>query len=246
MVISDEFAAAVEAFSVRELPIEVASPASERLDAALKSDSPVLLGEIHGVAQNPLVAYTLMHRLGTSVLALEWPRQLKPMVDAFSSGGLLDFSAIAWSGDGRITAGHFAVVRQLRREGCLDRLVLFDPFVPSGAPIPSWSDRDNQMAALLLAGTAGTPALVMAGNLHTQLRKHEHGVPMGVHVIAHYPGTVEVRIRYLSGRFFNMGLKQLRRRVLFRRRGGGLHLGFSGQQLELTIPVANPGLTPRG
>lgn len=245
-VTSEEFVAAVEAFLVGELPIKIASPACERLEAALKSNSPVLVGEIHGVAQNPLIAYTLMHRLRTSVLALEWPPQLQPMVDAFSSSGLLDFSAIGWSGDGRITAGHFAVIRQLRREGSLHRLVLFDPFVLSGAPLRSWSDRDDQMATLLLAGTGGTPALVMAGNLHTQLRKHEHGVPMGVRVAGRYPGTVEVRIRYLSGRFFNMGLRRVRRRFLVQRRAGDLRLGLSGQQLELTIPVANPALTPRG
>jgi len=42
-------------------------------DAAVAEFAPILHGETHGAAENPLVILTLMHRFRVPVLALEWP-----------------------------------------------------------------------------------------------------------------------------------------------------------------------------
>lgn len=223
------FADAIEAFVVEELPIDVDATAAARLRAKLESGGPILVGERHGVEQNPLVAYTFVRRFGLRVLCLEWSVDLQPAVDAFLAGRPLAVEPFTDSGDGRITAGHFAVIRALRCEGILDRLVLFDP-----SPWPdSWSGRDGSMAARLLQETLGATALVMAGSLHTRLRRHRHGEPLGAHVARARPGTIEVRLRYPGD-------------VLAGPRRSGCALRSAGAWLELTLPDSRPGVTPAG
>ena len=223
------FADAIEAFEVQELPMEVDATASARLRAKLESGGPILVGERHGVEQNALVAYTLVRRFGPRVLGLEWSADLQPSVDAYLAGRALAVEQFTDSGDGRITAGHFAVIRALRGEGLLDQVVLFDP-----SPWPdSWSGRDSGMAARLLQETRAAPALVMAGSLHTRLRRHRHGEPLGAHVARARPGTIEVRLRYPGD-------------VLAGMRPGGCMLRSAGAWLELTVPDSRPGVTPAG
>jgi hypothetical protein len=221
------FTAAALTFAVEELPVEVDTIADARLRTKVAAGGPILVGERHGIEQNPLVAYTLMRRLGVRVLALEWSCELEPVVERFLAGGGLDVEAMAGSRDGRITAGHFAVLRALRCEGLLDRVVLFDM-----ATWPrTWSERDRGMADRLLAETIGTPALVMAGSLHTRLRRHRHGEPMGAHLTRARPGTVEVRVRYPGG-----GPLSWHR--------DSCVLRPAGAWLELTVPDARPAITP--
>jgi hypothetical protein len=54
----------------------------------------VLCGEIHGVADNPAIAYSLMGELDLHALALEWPPNLMPVVEAFLASGRLDPDAV--------------------------------------------------------------------------------------------------------------------------------------------------------
>jgi len=220
---ADRFTAEVGEFEVAELPLEVSVPAAARLRAKLAAGGPVLVGERHGIEQNPLVAYTLMRRLGVRVLALEWQAELAAVVDGFVAGGGLDFEPLAGRDDGRVTAGHFAVLRAMRRDGLLDRVVLFDP---PAAP-RTWSERDWGMAVRLLDEVGTAPALVMAGSLHTRLRRHRHGEPMGAHVARVRPGTVEVRVRYPAAA-----------------PPGPCTLRPAGAWLELTVPAARPAATP--
>jgi hypothetical protein len=220
------FTEAIDAFAVGELELEIEPPAAARLAAKLAAGGPILAGERHGVEQNPLVAYTLMRRLGLRVLALEWSIGLQAAVDAFLDGEALDVDVLADSTDGRITAGHFAVLRSMRRDGLLDRVVLFDP-----EPWPrTWSERDWGMAVRLLQENARPPAFVMAGSLHTRLRRHRHGEPMGAHVARARSGTLEVRLRYPGGPLATPS--------------GACVLRSAGAWLELTVPDARPAVTP--
>lgn len=209
--------------------MDVDAAAAVRLDAKLEAGGPVLVGERHGVEQNALVAHTLMRRFGVRVLGLEWPADLQPAVDAFLAGGRLQAETFADSGDGRVTAGHFAVMRALRLERLLDRVVLFDP---SPWP-PTWSERDRAMAARLLGEAGAATALVMAGSLHTRLRRHRYGEPLGAHLVRERPGTVEVRLRYPGD-------------VVAGGRRDACTLRSAGAWLELTVPDARPGTTPAG
>lgn len=223
------FAEAVGVFPVKELTLEVDPAATSRLRTKLAAGGPLLLGERHGVEQNPLVAYTLIRRFGLRVLALEWPVDLQPVVDGFLAGEPLDVEPLAGSMDGRITAGHFAVLRELRRDGLLDRAVLFEP-----SPCPrTWSERDWLMAVRLLEDTGTTPALVLAGSLHTRLRRHRHGEPLGAHVARVRRGTVEVRLRYPGA-------------LAPGERRDACVLRSAGAWLELTVPDARPAVAPAG
>src|SRR5215813_3597126 len=82
---------AVEGFSVADLPLVIRADAERRLQACLTGGGPILLGETHGAAENPLVILTLMHRFGVRVLALEWPPELEPAVQRYLEGHALDF-----------------------------------------------------------------------------------------------------------------------------------------------------------
>ncbi|HEY7200072.1 MAG TPA: hypothetical protein VIC57_07675 [Candidatus Dormibacteraeota bacterium] len=227
--LADHFLRAIDDFAVGDLDLEVEPPALARLSAKVDAGGPILVGERHGVEQNPLVAYTLMRRFGLRVLALEWAADLRPVIDRFLAEGALDVARLADSADGRITAGHFAVLRALRRDGALDRVVLFDPVPWPG----TWSERDRGMAAHVLQETGQATALVMAGSLHTRLRRHRHGEPMGAHLAHARSGAVEVRLRY-PGETPPTG------------RAGVCLLRSAGAWLELTVPDARQALTPAG
>jgi hypothetical protein len=223
------FAEGVEAFTVEELSLSIDATAVARLRAKLAAGGPLLVGERHGIEQNPLVAYTLMRRFGLRVLGLDWSVDWQPAMDGFLAGGPLDLEAFAECGDGRVTAGHFAVLHSLRDDGLLEGVVLLDP-----SPWPvTWSERDRAMATRLLQETRATPALVMAGSLHTRLRRHPHGEPMGAHVARARPGAIEVRLRYPGD-------------VLSGVRRDACALRSAGAWLELTVPRSRPGLTPAG
>ena len=170
------FSVAIDGFAVHDLPLSVDVEAEKRIRNALDSGGMLLVGEIHGAAENALVLYTLARRFDVTTVGLEWPPELTPAVSAFLAGGPVPHAPIAGSADGRITAGHFAVLRKLHSEGRLHQAVMFSRL----AADRSWSDRDSDMASRLLAEVGDQPALVFAGNLHTSLVPHRYGVPMGV------------------------------------------------------------------
>ena len=236
-----DFEAAVVAFDTTDLPLVIEPAASALVSAATDAAGLVLLGEIHGVEQNPLIVASIMRTFGLRVLGLEWPIALQAAVDSFLEGGRLATGQFAWSNDGRITAGHFAVMRSLRREHLLERVALFDP-----VGFHSWDDRDRRMAENLLAGLGPGPALVVAGNLHTSLRPHQHGTPMGIHVAAARPSTLEIRLRYLSGEFLNVTRQLIRSPAPPPWQATGCELRVSGDHLELTVPIARAAVVPGG
>jgi hypothetical protein len=235
-----EFTRAIDSYSVSEISIDVERTAEERMSSAIQHGGILLVGEVHGVLENPRVLYTLMHRFTVTSLGLEWPASMQPIVDQFLEAQHLDYSAIANSADGRITAGHFAVLRALSQEGLLSKLVLFDPL----SPYTSWSERDRGMARLLLEGLGPEAALAAAGNLHTQLRPHENGVPMGMHVGGARPHSFEIRLRYASGKYFNFAPKRFRQRVKWPWSRDGLALTWSQSRAELKIPQAHMAAVP--
>ena len=89
----------------------------------------------------------------------------------------LPASAEFFCGDGRITAGLFALLRRLRAEGRLEQVIAFDRLDPK--PLPEWQVRDREMAERLLAGwDRRLPLLAVAGAFHARLE----------------PGTMATRI----------------------------------------------------
>ena len=207
MVISspDAFAAAVAAHPFVDValePVTVEGAMESIQDAGL-----LFVGESHGVRENPDVLYALAVELGAQAIALEWSHEeMQAPLDDFLQSGAFDFGAL-WSlppsaeffcGDGRITAGHFACLQRLRREGRLEQVIAVDRLDPD--PLPDdWQVRDREMAERLLAAWDGRlPLLVLVGGLHTRLEAAD-GVTMAMVVAGECPGVQSAIIDYLHG-----------------------------------------------
>jgi hypothetical protein len=183
-----------------ELVIEPSALAAAR--RSLDGAGLLLLGEVHGVRENPLLIRALLQAFGLTSLALEWSDDLAPAIAAFLAGEPLADHESLWSGDGRITAGHLAVLAERAAGGPLE-LILFDGTADAGS---NWSQRDEAMAGRILAATsAGTPTLAVAGSYHTATSPIELGVPMGAWLARQRPGIRAIRISYGSGHFYNAG-----------------------------------------
>jgi hypothetical protein len=136
MVVSSpsEFAAAVAEHAFADSAFE--PDALARAAVSLAETGLLVVGEPHGVRETPSVLYALAIALGTRAVAFEWSHEeMEAAVQAFLRSGSFDFEEL-WSlpssaeffcGDGRITAGHFALLQRLRREGRLDQVICVRP-----------------------------------------------------------------------------------------------------------------------
>jgi len=219
----------------------VAEPAAlAEAQRSLDSSGLLLVGEVHGVRENPLLIGALIDSLGITSLALEWHEELAPVVDAFVATGRLTDHELLWLGDGRITAGHLALLAERVAAGQL-RLILFGGTI--GADW-SWTQRDEAMAARLLAASPPSArTLVVAGNAHTSTTPAGLGVPLGAQLAAVRPGVREIRITYRRGAFYNCEPRR------FRPAGQGLEgrplLALRRGELVLTVPSATEAVVPQ-
>jgi hypothetical protein len=212
------------------LTIDPAALAAAR--QSLDQSGLLLLGEVHGVRQNPLIARALMVALDMTGLALEWPAALAtPLSGFFADGRVPDHSQL-WGGDGRITAGHFAMLRERFLAERLQALTLFD-----GVNEVGWSRREAAMAERILnAQTPGLRTLVIAGSAHTALTPTMLGVPIGARLAELRPGVREIRIRYGNGTYYNLSPQRFKLHWSLRRQAR-LHAEGGALVLELPRPV---------
>jgi hypothetical protein len=170
----EAFLQAAAEFVVTDLELEAEPSAVAAAQRSLDESGLLLLGEVHGVRENPLLIRALMQVFGLTSLALEWPDDLAPAVAAFLATGTLADHPQLWPGDGRITAGHLAVLAERAAAGPFE-LTLFDGAIDAGW---SWSQRDEALAARILAN-GGIGTLAVAGNAHTPGQPHRAGSPDG-------------------------------------------------------------------
>jgi hypothetical protein len=202
----EAFERAAAGFEITELNLMIEPSAGAAVRRSLDQSGLLLLGEVHGVRENPLIIRALMQAFGLSGLALEWPADLMGVISAFAAGGRLCDHPLLWLGDGRITAGHLAVLRDRARAGELG-LALFDSM--TGADW-SWSQRDEAMAGRILAGaTAASGTLAVAGNAHTPTSPTSRGIPLGACLSRQRPGVLDIRISYGRGGYYNMRPSQI-------------------------------------
>lgn len=207
------FTDAVYSTSVEEIQTAYDQGAVEELKENLKDTNLFILGEVHGVKENVDIIYTVFKKFGFRQLALEWQLELHSTVEQFLETGEIDFNAIQDSPDGRITAGHFGLLKKLRSEGILDKLVCFD----GGSGGAGWNARDNVMAKNILANHSNVPTLVVTGRLHANLEPiifvDEQGEkhPMGENVKKEIPNVSTGNIEYKSGQFHNFGTQEFER-----------------------------------
>lgn len=211
-----------------ELPVDEAALARAR--RSLAETGLLLLGEIHGVRENPLVIRWLMETLGIHSLALEWHHELTMELYAYLRHSTTLESPHWWMGDGRVTAGHLAVLRQLSPI----TLTLFDGIDISG----DWSARDAIMARRLLDMVVA-PTLVVAGNARTGTVPNPLGVPMGAFLARERPGLESIRIAYGRGSFYNVERRTIDTPIA----GAGLRM--EGRELVVGLPEFSEATVPQ-
>ena len=225
----EAFRAGVNRFDITDFQLDVDSAALAAGRKSLDESGLLILGEVHGVRQNALVARALMVALGITGLALEWPADLASAVGGFFSDGQVPDHPQLWAGDGRITAGHFALLRERFNAGQLVALTLFD-----GVNEVGWSRREAAMAnRILTAQGPGGRTLVIAGSAHTGLTPTGLGVPLGARLAEQRPGVREVRIRYGTGSYYNLMPQRFKRHWTFRRHA---RLQLDGAIMALDLP----------
>lgn len=204
------FIGAIEHGFVQEIPAVFDEQSVKDLNDSIEKNKIFIMGETHGVKENADIIYTLFKKFGFRQLALEWEPYLNDVVNKYIESGELDFNAIKNSPDGRITAGHFILIKNLIDEGLLDKLICFD--VGSGGG--GWNARDMAMAKNVIDNVSDVPTLVVAGGLHTKTEPFElgddYGVrhPMGEILNTEFPGVGSGKISYVSGSYHNYGVKE--------------------------------------
>jgi hypothetical protein len=104
-------------------------------------------------------------------------------------------AADALGADGRVTAGHFAVLRVLREEGRLEQLILID----RGGPAEP-DEREQEMTSRLLSERRPErTTLVVVGAYHALLERVEELEPLGVRVRRELPGLDAVQVLFDHG-----------------------------------------------
>jgi len=228
---------AVTEFEVTDLELTIEPAALSAVQRSLEDSGLLLLGEVHGVRENPLIALALMKKLNITGLALEWPSEMAPAISGFLTGGQLVDHPLLWAGDGRITAGHLAVLRERIQAGKLLGLTLFDGWSDVG-----WSLREASMAErVVMAEIPEGGTLVVAGNMHTPMEETTLGLPLGARLAEMRPGVREIRIRYANGGFYNARSRRFKGRLSFRRH---IRLHAEHGQLVLELPMATEALVP--
>lgn len=258
--------AAVETFDATPLGLHVDPDADAAVRESLRRTGLVLLGEVHGVEQTPVLVAELIAWFGLDGVALEWNEDLRPWLDRWLRDGVLadpglDYPAMeVWIGDGRLTAGHLAMLRRWSAAGLL--ITLMDGMTEM-RPRPGesedetnrrwWSERDAAMADRILAAS-DIPGgrLVVAGNMHTRLDPQpasdriwaEIGVPMGVQLARRRPGLCSIDCVYGRGQFYNVGPCHFDLDGLHGQRPDGPRLIMHQGALLLQIPSPREATVP--
>lgn len=216
MVISTptEFAAAVAEHPFQPYAFDAETLAEAR--GSLADAGLLLVGEPHGVRETPGLLYALASMLETRAVAFEWSyEEMEEPVRGFLRSGSFDFEQL-WSlpasseffcSDGRITAGHFALLGRLYAEGRLDQVIVFDRL--DTEPLGEWVDyvrmREPEMASRILSEwDRSLPLLVLTGAFHAQLESVD-GEPMAAFLARELPGLKPVMLDYARGHFFSRG-----------------------------------------
>ena len=238
------FRHAVTNFDVVDLAVDVEPAALHAARGSIATSGLLLVGEVHGVAQNPMVIRWLIRLLDLRWLALEWPTEVADVARAFVADGVVhDHEWLGW-GDGRVTAGHLAVLGRLAGERAAFDFLGFDamPWTPLGPGESEWTARDRRMAETVLARPLSGGCLVVAGNAHTGVAMTSNGVPMGSWSARSRPGLRTITIRYCRGGFYNLA----GRRFPAWRRSRPTRLHLTGQALVLDLPHPTEAIVMQG
>lgn len=199
-----EFQRAIDAYDFGGVRLQAA--AVRRAGRVVQTGGVLIVGEPHGVHETPTVVDALASTLGLRTIAFEWSfDEIDDVVQRFAGDGHLDLDRL-WSlpasseffcGDGRIAAGHFALLRRMRQQNRLDQVILLDRLDPD--PLPSDSElREHEMAdRLLRERRAEVPVLALVGASHAKLDDAD-GETMAMHLRTAV-ATTSAMIHYREG-----------------------------------------------
>jgi hypothetical protein len=105
---------AVQQFVITDLPVAFDPQGLAAARRALDSSGVLLLGEMHGVRENPLLVRELLRVLELRSLALEWSEELTTAIETFLAEGTVADHPLLWSCDG---ADHRRASRRAPRAG---------------------------------------------------------------------------------------------------------------------------------
>jgi hypothetical protein len=212
----DVWSPEVFAEAVCTYPFERVELDHAAIDAArrtLAETGLLLVGEPHGASETPAVLHALITTLGIRAVGFEWSHdELDGLVRRSLASGSFDFDdywalpacSELFAGDGRITAGHFALLERLWAEDRLDQLILYDRLDPD--PAPEWHVRDSEMAErLLTVWDDRSPLLVLTGAFHAQTTPFVDGEPMGRHLANARPALKPAMLDYAEGHCWSRG-----------------------------------------
>ena len=83
-----EFRQAVADFPAGEFEVAAEPAARAEAERSLAESGFLLLGELHGARESPLIIRAWLASFGLTGLALEWPAELAPVISAFLAGDI--------------------------------------------------------------------------------------------------------------------------------------------------------------
>lgn len=179
----------------------------------------LLIGETHGIHENIIILKIFTNAYFSTnkkfAIGFEWPSILSSEINQYISGEIDKLSWRNWKfindKDGRISKEHIAFLLWLRNKNLAlpqsreISIICFDE------NSKQWNERDKKMAQNLKKSKI--PVIAIMGNLHAQKTKFNFGkekyMPVGFRLSGE--NSVAIKIGYLSGKFYNHGIKNIQR-----------------------------------
>lgn len=206
---------------------------------ALDETGIVVIGESHGVHETLAVVLALAEAADARGIAFEWSyEELDAVLRRVVDDGLLNLDALwalpstaeAFGGDGRIAAGHFAVLRRLSELGRLGQAIAFDRL--DHEPLAAPHERDEELAERLLAEWDGrTRLLVLTGAAHATTDDLAGGT-MATALRRGLPRLQTAMIDYAQGAGW------------FRGQTYDLPVDMPEAEIRIVVPVGSPAVVP--
>lgn len=186
-----------------------------KINDLLNKQKVLLLGEMHGVQENPLLVEELVNKIrSVKTVGFEYPNEIEPAFNQLPipTKELLEYPPVqTMMKDGRFSSTHLEVIERLIKSRI--QIVCFDPKTPTR----DWNERDKGMADIITKyqeKNSDDKILLICGNLHAKTKPFKMATstkddkpydytPFGSYI----KNQVNVKLNYLSGHFYNFGVK---------------------------------------
>lgn len=200
-----------EAIASYAFDVEVRAIEREAVADAVRRDGLIVVGETHGVRQNAAALYRLAVDSDARAIAFEWSfDELDQLVQLFLRDGLtvldrfwsLPPTAEFFAGDGRVTAGHFALMLRLAQEQRIEQLILIDQLSEGPPGDPGWRDR-GMAERLVSEWDPSLKLIVLTGAAHAGMADKEETI--ATTLAGRHPRLQTAMLEYVGGTCFSQG-----------------------------------------